>query len=481
MYGGNPVEPGTLRGTEGVSARLASSSTHGPATTKDPGQKVQTVLFSGGQLAQGLLNSPDVLAPHSEEVQLALASLQESFLSDPVFRARLHKQLGGTLAAEHWPEEEAFFANLSPKSREFIFLPLLADRFEDAVKRVGSPEDDEEWRRVATHVSADLLELHARTADEYSLLAYLNTPPVDSSELEIGRFDFMGGQFLVVFCQASDELIGRAFEGQFEPRTMPAGLANANSVVVVTFEVPVDATAEAAGRAASAAAEVTRRLVDLLRVQRDEDLGIGHAFLRPNRWGAAFLSGDSVWDYQESAAPFRPRRGVFGPPNATPVSKEEAATLRRWMARHLTGIDTAGFDVAIHRFRDTYERHWPHAHESLLDTAIALEALYLGDTDHKELRYRLSLRAARFLSEGREARRETAGCVRDLYDVRSLIAHGADAKQLRGSTAEKLQRSLLGAPGVLRATLREYLEGRGPEGLRDPKKISAWWSEIELG
>ena len=138
-----------------------------------------------------------------------------------------------------------------------------------------------------------------------------------------------------------------------------------------------------------------------------------------------------MWDLQESGAVFTPRRGVFGTPSDTPLVGPALASVRRLLSPHLGDVDIDGFNVAIRRFRDTYERYWPGDPEVLLDSTIVLEALFLGDQNHKELRHRLSLRIARFLSAEVAGRKKLAKTVKELYDMRSKIAHGTTLASLR--------------------------------------------------
>jgi polysaccharide pyruvyl transferase WcaK-like protein len=113
--------------------------------------------------------------------------------------------------------------------------------------------------------------------------------------------------------------------------------------------------------------------------------------------------------------------------------------------------------------------------------AIAFEALYLNDAgDSKnELTYRLALRAARFLRHTMQERAEVFDIVRDLYNFRSIIAHGGGIEDLNEGKRKKLDQVLARCPALLKETLLALLEGKGP-WKRSDKKQDQTWRKIEL-
>ncbi len=95
--------------------------------------------------------------------------------------------------------------------------------------------------------------------------------------------------------------------------------------------------------------------------------------------------------------------------------------------------------------------------DSLIDTMIALEALVLSDAgdprERGEMRFRLSLRIARFLSNSYEERKQISRNVKNAYDLRSAVVHGglinAEDKVLISQiaeTARQVARKLLLQP-----------------------------------
>jgi hypothetical protein len=193
------------------------------------------------------------------------------------------------------------------------------------------------------------------------------------------------------------------------------------------------------------------------------------------------LVGTSLWSFQDLGAAFMPRRGFFGTPSEQPLNDVDVQGLLKLMARYTSGVNIRGFGIAIRRFRDAHERYWPGDPEALLDICIALEALFLGDQDTKELRHRLLLRVARLLSRQRTIRQELSKNIKYLYDLRSRIAHGDTAETMKSGDARKLERVMTQAPLILRMTLLAFLNSAGPEGIPSNDKLAGWWSEIELG
>jgi hypothetical protein len=116
------------------------------------------------------------------------------------------------------------------------------------------------------------------------------------------------------------------------------------------------------------------------------------------------------------------------------------------VARRLTAArKIATLRLALRRFDFASQRL--RVEDRLIDAWIALEALFLpGERD--ELRYRVSLRMAYFLSADAVERRTTFQQVRRSYDARSAIVHGHEPAQLNETatyTVEVLRRALLKA------------------------------------
>jgi hypothetical protein len=91
-------------------------------------------------------------------------------------------------------------------------------------------------------------------------------------------------------------------------------------------------------------------------------------------------------------------------------------------------------DVAIRRFSYAHDRH--RLEDRIIDLMIAAESLFLSDYNKEnpyigEIRYRLSLRAACFLDSRRESQVLIFRQMKAAYDLRSKIAYGGDAENVK--------------------------------------------------
>jgi hypothetical protein len=121
--------------------------------------------------------------------------------------------------------------------------------------------------------------------------------------------------------------------------------------------------------------------------------------------------------------------------------------------RALAKLETDGYEkspgnlqVALRAFMATYDR-WPAFPDTqIIDAVTALEALLGTET---EIAFRLSFRVASLLASSHEDRGTLFKLMRDFYDTRSKIVHGA-------SLREKQQR-LLHRMDELRSVVRQLI------------------------
>jgi len=214
--------------------------------------------------------------------------------------------------------------------------------------------------------------------------------------------------------------------------------------------------------------------LDVLRVVSGGDIGVSLLRIDTRELSAPTIRETYHARFSPFLGPYLPRRAAFGASNLPSLDDKDLASVAALFSRHLVNSDVQGFTIAVQRFRDAWERHWPTSPERLLDIAIAMEAIFLNDGEDKELRFRLALRAARFLEPPGAARASIFDAVRSLYDLRSKIAHGADL-----SHSSKLDLAMSTAPVILRRSLEKMLMGDGPDGHRGDS-LKAWWKHLEL-
>ncbi len=123
-------------------------------------------------------------------------------------------------------------------------------------------------------------------------------------------------------------------------------------------------------------------------------------------------------------------------------------------------------DVAIRRFSYAHERH--RLEDKIVDLLIAADALFMSDYNKDdpyigEIRYRLSLRAALFLGSSPDSQRMIFRQMRAAYDLRSKIAHGGDAENVKlpkqpDNTPTQLEDFVWTIQSYIRLALRKAID-----------------------
>ena len=97
-----------------------------------------------------------------------------------------------------------------------------------------------------------------------------------------------------------------------------------------------------------------------------------------------------------------------------------------WSSFKIFNFSTYKFlDIAIKRLNDTYDRS--KAEDKIIDSFVALEAMFLTGSEKSELSYRLSVRIATFLGNSSEDKNHIFSDIRKAYKTRSEIVHGDSA------------------------------------------------------
>jgi hypothetical protein len=86
---------------------------------------------------------------------------------------------------------------------------------------------------------------------------------------------------------------------------------------------------------------------------------------------------------------------------------------------------------------------------------------------------------ARFLEEPGPRRLQIFRAVRQLYDLRSKVAHGVSLQGGAIGLGGKLSATMTEAPDILRVAMRRMIEGSGPTGL-DGNPLVEFWRRLEL-
>ena len=145
------------------------------------------------------------------------------------------------------------------------------------------------------------------------------------------------------------------------------------------------------------------------------------------------------------------------------VSEGKAFT-RFW--KKFKSADIQPIHVAISRLSHGEERET--AEDQLIDLMIAFENLYLPDAEG-ELRFRLSIRASCLLEKDDAGREEVFSLLKDAYDIRSKIVHGAS----RSKVDRMLQKVGFSKLADLSAELQQYLRMSIKIYLNNPSQLKA--------
>jgi hypothetical protein len=146
---------------------------------------------------------------------------------------------------------------------------------------------------------------------------------------------------------------------------------------------------------------------------------------------------------------------------------------------HLLEEGAARFSFSIHRFNLAFDRGL--LADRIVDLVVAAEALFLGDLDEGyrgELRFRLALRAAKFIAHASYSEQEVFRVMRRAYDARSATVHGGSPKDTRlpDNQSADLPTFIDAIEDLVRLGLRKALsmEARWKQ---DGSKMEARWKQ----
>lgn len=349
---------------------------------------------------------------------------------------------------------------------------LVRARFDPTVK---SPFSD--WGAVTQRASEYICALATREFNRYDVCIFLNAPLVDEeAPIELGKFSWGSSEIEVMIEYASDELLEK-----FNASRRDAELSRINSVIRFKCEVRVDAPVDSYLQVYVLGARVAEQVVDCLRLVRNEDIGVLALEVFPAERFTPWIRKTYEQQYQPELALFVPKRFSFEVQSGIPLNEDELRELRLLFSSYSDVDLVKGLRVALRRFRSSCERYDPSDPERLLDIAFSFEAIFLNDSENKELSYRLSSRVGRFLGDTIERREQIFDTVRTLYNFRSKIAHGETLDKMKKGDAEKVNQVLDHAPRILTEALRAMMCGKGPNGVKSNEGLSNWWKRIELG
>jgi hypothetical protein len=197
--------------------------------------------------------------------------------------------------------------------------------------------------------------------------------------------------------------------------------------------------------------KVAKRMLNALRLVQPNDVGI-----------------HSVWYVDENpfgrmAMPRQPWPDpIASSPHAalTIVTQDIERQVREIWPHLIDEQANRSLVLALERLNSSYHR--AKDEDRLIDYWVGLEALFLR-VKEQELRFRAALLTAQFVSTERAGRYQVFQNIRDSYDLRSSIVHGA---KLPGP--ERIRELTVLTGDALRQSLRKCLPDRRPP---DPERI----------
>ena len=192
------------------------------------------------------------------------------------------------------------------------------------------------------------------------------------------------------------------------------------------------------------------RFVDFLCIATGEPQEFRFWYFKVDRWmeGLGLDSGASVLSGRE----WMRRKDSLSEADADVLLQ----MIRRWKGYR---GNRDSLELAIRRLAALPSREGRFGTEDrLLDTAIALEAMY--SLDAPEITYKLGTRAAHYLGTNGEQRIQIFEKVRDFYGARSALVHGSRGRARRIGHDRALSDGLELARETLLALLRD---GRAPD------------------
>jgi hypothetical protein len=460
-----------VRGTEDVEVRAVDRG----RTRTDNVKELFSVSFSNDIYQQ----SSDLMRKQTA-FRDQLTRLGEYIDQSPALRYRLHGIIGyktfSPEALERLREEH----RLDPTTELWISLSrVLAEALVDQDFDPTSRSAFDRWSATVDGVVSRLEQLAERPDYEYEVRIFLNGPAIDSAEdVLLGELSVRGEPVRVFLAYATDDLLDPLVD-----YTVVEGFNKVNTIVRYRTKVAVEADEVPYLQRYADAAEVAELFVDALRLVRcKEDIGV--LALEIVELDSLTPGIRKTWAdrYQAELARFQPRRFDFGAPSTVPLTDAELKRLRGAIYSLLGAQGSfKGLKYALRRFRSSVERYAPSDPERLLEYAIALEALYLNDigTDRGELAYRLRIRIARFLASRFEERAEIFVTLRDLYDLRSRVAHGESLERLEAKDRRILEKVLDRGPEIVSASVLRILES--PASSIPTRETGDFWRRVELG
>ena len=271
--------------------------------------------------------------------------------------------------------------------------------------RIGSVKFDEEI--------FDKIYNEFETFFSLTKIKYLLITPVWNFESEVNEIDL--GEGLKIKAITTDEFImlqrlARSYTNSFSFNPI-----SINDILSIKFVIEEEYEADPSILGGNSNRK-TEMLITALRTNKLGALHYDMSIQKSKFWkvcGGLVILGRSQ------------TKNLFGTPYK--LSASEASTFKAfWSSFKKFNLNQHKFlEVAIKRLNYSYDRS--KAEDKVIDSFVALEAMFLTGSEKSELSYRLSVRIATFLGNSSEDKNHIFSDIRKAYKTRSDIVHGDSA------------------------------------------------------
>lgn len=363
-----------------------------------PGRSQMRIHKIGGSYAYGMTSEADYevfMRVHMSEI-LKTAKAEECLRileQDKQIASHLDKLVGGFTSCERMTKEAVL--------RKFLVIFISRQnsvRFNESVFK-------EVYGEMEDFFYGDTVRIEVFS-------------PLENFQSDVEEIGLGGGWTIAKMTpnQIEDVLTHRMYPETSLQNLSHALLWSVDALKVIAKEERVPEAPEAYQRVHSTVAE---RLAAIRLFKNGE---VGRRMTQIRRKG---------WSWGGESTSFGYVKPFWGEPMR--IGEDEVGELRTFVSEYLQSPKDNALLVAIRRINYAVERQ--RMEDTLVDYLVAFESLFLNN--RQELSYRLSLRVAANLRDGKEARLEVFDDMRLAYGIRSMIVHGDEMKKIH----RKLQKN----------------------------------------
>ncbi len=284
---------------------------------------------------------------------------------------------------------------------------------------------------------------------EYEICYYLNSPICTSENgTKLGIFKYYDKNISLQTSYVNDDELG-TLTYDFSEKDY---LKYVNTKISYNAKIPIEAEVSTFEDLYKEAEDIGKRLLTNLRLAYEFEIGVLTLKIKSrDQFTPDIRSGNNI-EFSNKYTAYLPKRFIFF--TDTPIDIQETDCLRLFKRLNKVQEIDDWLKIACKRFNLSIDNYFVYNHDRLLDIAIAFEAIFLNDNEStKELTYRLSVRAAKFLGKNKNEKENIFKIVNDLYKYRSKIAHGVDINSMKPKDRDRINEINIEAPILLKLSI----------------------------